>query len=141
MTRMLKLGLFLVCCLTTVGCTYLRQENMREGFETSVKGYNRMLRWQEVEAAGMTFMEPELREAFLKSARQMKRRGVTITDYRILSSECLPEKESASVVAEFDYYILPSARVKTLTYQQSWVYQEIDGTKGWRLKSPLPDFE
>jgi hypothetical protein len=138
---MLKLGLLLVCCLTATACTHLRQENMRENFEKSVKEYNRMLRWQEVESAGMTYLEPGQREAFGNAARQMRKRGVSIADYRVLSSECLPEKDSASVVVEFDYYILPSARLKTLTYQQNWVYWEADDQKGWRLKSPLPEFE
>jgi len=104
----------------------------REEFEKNMKGYNRMLRWHEVENAGMVFLEPELREAFMKSAAALKRRGVTITDYRILTSECLPEKGSAEVIAEFDYYVIPSNRVKTLTYRQLWSYREEGDQKGWR---------
>lgn len=137
--RFAKLGLLLLCCLLLGACA--TNAAIREEFEKSVKGYNQMLRWQEVEAAGMTYMEPELREAFMKSAEDIRKKSVTITDYRILASECLPDKGSASATAEFDYYILPSNRVKTLTYQQQWSYEKNNGKKGWLLKSGLPPFE
>ncbi|RII31129.1 MAG: hypothetical protein CXR30_04825 [Geobacter sp.] len=137
--RFAKLGLLLLCCLLLGACA--TNAAIREEFEKSVKGYNQMLRWQEVEAAGMTYMEPELREAFMKSAEDIRKKSVTITDYRILTSECLPDKGSASATAEFDYYILPSNRIKTLTYQQQWSYEKNNGKKGWLLKSGLPPFE
>jgi hypothetical protein len=106
-----------------------------------MKGYNKLLRWRDIESAGMTYLDPELREAFLKTAGEIKKRGVTITDYRILTSECLPEKGTAEVVAEFDYYALPSNRIKTLTYRQKWTYLDTEEKKGWQLKSNLPGFE
>ena len=140
MKQCLKMGLILLCCLMTTACASSRL-GTREEFEQSMKGYNRMLRWHEVENAGMVFLEPGLRDAFMKAAAEFKKRGVTITDYRILTSECLPEKGSAEVIAEFDYYILPSTRIKTLTYRQVWTYREIDEKRSWRLKSGLPDFE
>ena len=140
MKRCLNMGLILLCCLMATACASSRL-GTREEFEQSMKGYNRMLRWHEVENAGMVFLEPELRDAFMKAAADFKKRGVTITDYRILTTECLPEKGSAEVIAEFDYYILPSTRIKTLTYRQVWTYREIDEKRSWRLESGLPDFE
>ena len=140
MKQCLKMGLILLCCLMTTACASSRIGS-REEFEKSMKGYNRMLRWHEVENAGMVYLEPELRDAFMQAASSLKKRGVAITDYRILTSECLPEKGSAEVIAEFDYYILPSTRIKTLTYRQLWTYREIDEQRSWRLKSGLPVFE
>jgi hypothetical protein len=139
MMRFVKLGLVLLCCLMFAACA--TQTVIREEFEKSMKGYNRMLRWQEVETAGMTYLEPGLREDFMKSAEAIRRKGVTITDYRILTTECTPDKESGEAVAEFDYYALPSNRIKTLTYRQQWSYHEVNGKKGWRLKSGLPAFD
>jgi hypothetical protein len=118
-----------------------KNANISEEFEKSMKGYNKLLRWRDIEGAGMTYLDPELRDAFLKSAEDIKKRGVTITDYRILSSECLPEKKTGEVVAEFDYYALPSNRVKTLTYRQKWTYLDTEEKKGWQLKSGLPPFD
>jgi len=127
--------------LMLCSCAYTEQAKIREEFDQSMKGYNKMLRWREVEGAGMVYMDPELRAAFMETAEGMKKRGVTITDYRILTSECLPEKKTAEVVAEFDYYTLPSNRVKTLTYRQEWIYLDTELKKGWQLKSALPAFD
>lgn len=130
--------------LMLCSCAYALQAkhaNIREEFDQSMKGYNKMLRWRDMENAGMAYLDPELRDAFMKSAAEFKKRGVVITDYRILTTECLPEKGSADVVAEFDYYALPSNRIKTLSYRQKWVYRDTEDKKGWQLQSPLPAFE
>jgi len=118
-----------------------KNANISEEFEKSMKGYNKLLRWRDIEGAGMIYMDPELRDAFLKSAEDIKKRGVTITDYRILTSECLPEKKTGEVVVEFDYYALPSNRIKTLTYHQKWTYLDTEEKKGWQLKTALPPFD
>jgi len=130
--------------LMLCSCAYALQAknaNISEEFEKSMKGYNKLLRWRDIEGAGMIYMDPELRDAFLKSAEDIKKRGVTITDYRILTSECLPEKKTGEVVAEFDYYALPSNRIKTLTYRQKWTYLNTEEKKGWQQKSGLPPFD
>jgi len=132
-------GVILLCCLLTGACA--SRMGIREECEKGIKAYNRMLRWQEIENAGMIYMEPELRDQFMGTAAAIRKSGVTVTDFRILTSECLPEKGTAEALAEFDYYILPSNRVKTLTYRQQWVYHEEGAAKGWRLKSGLPEFE
>lgn len=137
--RFVKKGLLLLSCLMTAACA--SHVGSREDFEHSMKSYNSLLRWREVENAGMVYLDPALRDAFMKEAADIKKRGVTITDYRILTSECLPEKGSAEVITEFDYYILPSTRIKTLTYRQEWNYREEGERKGWRLESGLPAFE
>ena len=130
--------------LMLCSCAYALQAkhaNIREEFEQGMKGYNKMLRWRDIESAGMIYLDPELRDDFMKTAEDIKKRGVTITDYRILTSECLPEKGTAEAVVDFDYYALPSNRIKTLTYRQKWTYLDSEEKKGWQLKSPLPSFE
>ena len=130
--------------LMLCSCAYALQAKhatIREGFDQSIKSYNKMLRWRDVESAGMTYMDPELRDAFMKTAEEIKKRGVTITDYRILTSDCSPEKGTGEVVAEFDYYALPSNRIKTLTYRQKWIYLDTEEKKVWQLKSALPPFD
>lgn len=137
MTRLLRFGLLMACCLTMTAC--VSEMGIREEFEKSMRAYNRMLRWQEVENAGMTYMEKEQRDDFMRNAESLKRRGVTLADFRILTFECLPDMKSGDVVAEFDYFILPSNRIKTVTYRQEWVYKDL--LKSWKLKSGLPPFE
>jgi hypothetical protein len=129
----------LFCCLLVVSC--VPDKGFREEFEKSVKGYNRMLRWQEVVAAGYLYMEPEGREKFMATADAMGKRGVSITDFRILTMDSLSDKKRGDALVEFDYYSLPSFRIKTLTYKQEWAYRDVDDTKSWRVKSPLPPFD
>lgn len=137
MMRLLKFGWLLAICLTMMAC--VSEMGLREEFEKSMRAYNRMLRWQEVETAGMTYIDKDQREEFMNQAESLRRRGVTLADFRILTFECLPDKKTGDVVAEFDYFILPSNRIKTVTYRQEWIYQ--DPVKSWKLKSGLPPFE
>ncbi|KAB0664473.1 hypothetical protein F6V25_13120 [Oryzomonas japonica] len=140
MTQMFKAGLLLLCCLMITACS-VPNSTIREEFEKSMKAYNKMLRWHEIEGAGMIYMVPEQRDEFIKAAADIKKRDVTITDFRILTSECLPDKGTGEVMAEFDYYILPSNRIKTQSYRQDWVYRDLNEQKSWKVKSGLPPFE
>jgi hypothetical protein len=137
MRRWLTRGTLLFSALVLTACA--TQTGLSEEFDRSVKAYNRMLRWHEIENAGMTYMDPEQREEFLKQADTLKKRGLSVTDFRILSTRYIPEKKSGDVVTEFDYFLLPSNRVKTVLYRQEWVY--IENIKSWKLKSRLPVFE
>ena len=137
MMRWLIRGVVLFSGLMLAACA--SQTGMGEELNRSVKAYNRMLRWHEIENAGMTYIDPELREEYLKQAETLKKRGLSVTDFRILSTRYIPEKKSGDVMTEFDYYLLPSNRVKTISYRQEWVY--LENIKSWILKSRLPLFE
>lgn len=144
-TRLLICFALLLACLITGGCSYvdsyITKPAIRSEFDKSVKDYNRMLRWQEMESAGMLYMDAELRDAFMQSVASIKKRGVTITDYRILATDYDVEKVTGEVRVEFDYYIMPSNRIKTLPYKQEWIYRTLsEDLKVWKLKSELPDF-
>ena len=141
MTKFFTLGMLLIWGLLTTSCASMKNQNIREECEQSIKNYNRLLRWHEVENAGLLYIEPEGSAEFEKAAESLKKRDVTITDYRIRTQECLPEKGTAEALTEFDYYILPSNRIKTLNYRQLWTYHENGDKKGWRLKSGMPLFE
>lgn len=136
---MLKLVKGFLCGALMVLTACATQTGLSEEFDRSVKSYNRMLRWHEIENAGSTFVDPDRREDFMKQAESLKKRGLTVADFRILSTKYIPENKSGDVVAEFDYYILPSNKVKTITYRQDWTYRE--NSKSWVLKTGLPVFE
>lgn len=138
MTRVVT-GLLCIVCLTLTACANQRSLGLSDELDRSAKAYNRMLRWHELENAVVTYSDPEQREEFQKQAEAFKKRGISITDYRILSTRYLPETQSGDVVTEFDYYILPSNMVKTISNRQEWVYRE--SIKSWKLKNGLPRFE
>ncbi len=136
---MIFVGLMLCSCAYA---QQAKQTGIREEFDRSVKAYNRMVRWYELENAVMTYADSEQLDESLKQAGILKKRGISITDFRIISTRYVPEnpeKQTGDVVAEFDYYILPSNRVKTISYHQEWVYRE--NIKSWKLKNGIPAFE
>ncbi|HIJ87569.1 MAG TPA: hypothetical protein HPP97_07780 [Desulfuromonadales bacterium] len=139
MIRWLTHGMVVLSCLVLTACAAATEANLSEEFDKSVKSYNRMLRWHEIEHAGMTYIDPELRNQYLKQAESLKKRGLAFADFRIVTSTCLPENKSGDVIAEFDYYMMPSSKIKTVSYRQEWVYQE--SSRGWILKTVLPVFE
>lgn len=135
--RWLMAGILMVSCMSLCACA--SQTNLSEEFDRSVKNYNKMVRWHEIEGAGRAYLDPELQEKFLSQAATLNKRGLSVTDFRIISSTFLPGKKTGDVLTEFDYFILPSNRVKTISDRQNWIYQE--KSKSWKLKSGLPAFE
>ncbi len=135
--RWSKSVFLLVLFITLTGC--VAEMGLREDFDKSIRAYNRMLRWHEAANAGMTYVDMGIRNDFMKQAEDLRKRGVTFTDFRFLTTECLPEKKSGEALVEFDYFILPSNRIKTTTYRQEWIYQ--DTFKSWKLRSGLPPFD
>ncbi|MDD2897881.1 MAG: hypothetical protein PHI31_04125 [Desulfuromonadaceae bacterium] len=135
--RWMTRGMLLSSLLLLGACA--SQTGVSEEFDRSVKSYNKMVRWHEIESAGTTYLDPDLQPDFLRQAAALKKRGLSVTDFRILSSTYIPEKKTGEVLTEFDYFILPSNRIKTITYRQIWMYQE--NSKSWKLKSALPLFE
>lgn len=140
MSRLFRSILLVACGLLATACATTTSSSKTEQFETSYKAYNRMLRWNEIGTAGMLYVEPDGKEQFIKDAESIKKRAVAITEYRVLTIDCQPEKGTGEVVTEFDYYIMPSNRIKTTTQRQSWIYREENG-KGWKIRTPLPSFE
>lgn len=139
MTRWLTNVTLLLACLMLTACAAATQANLSEEFDTSVKAFNRMLRWHDIENAGMTYIDPALRVRYLQQAESLKKRGLSVADFRIVTSQYLPENKSGAVLAEFDYFMMPSNILKTISYRQEWAYQE--SIKSWILKTGLPVFE
>jgi uncharacterized protein YceK len=144
--RIMLLLLFVLTSLLLNGCASYQKMNRQEECEKTIKNYNRMIRWQEAEKASIVFVDTKQRLVFDKGAELLRRRGITIADYRILAQECLPDKMKAEATVEFDYFVLPDYRLKTATDRQSWVFREqnpaeADPGTGWKLISPLPDFK
>lgn len=135
MIKHIKQSFILICCFTLSAC--VTDMTVRDQFDKETKNYNRMIRWHELENAVFIYMEAERRENFLNDVAALKKKGVTITDFRILATEYLQEKEIGHLITEFEYYIMPSNKIKTLIDKQEWVYRE----NKWKLKSNLPKFE
>ena len=138
--------LLLLVPLVLNGCSAYKNMNRQENCESTIKDYNKLVRWQEPEKAAFAFVDSKQRPDFNKAVEQIRRRGLSFADYRILAKQCMSDKKKAEATVEFDYYVLPDNRLKTITDHQTWIYREEydkepDLGEGWKLTSPLPEFK
>ena len=134
-----RIMILLLVLIATGACAKIQSMNAMNDFESSSKQYNQMLRWHDLNMAGLTFVDDSIKDVYAKRAKAAK--GVNIADFRVLFQECSPEKKTARVVVEIDYYIPPSVTVKTLEDDQKWEYVVVNESKIWKLKTPLPEFK
>jgi len=119
-------------------CQTMKNKSASESFEQSSKAYNKLIRWDEMTSAQWAFPPEELREEYGRRVESAK--GVKITDYRVKSTECSPERGEATVIVEFEYYREPSVTTRTVMDVQKWKYVDENGSRTWRLMSLLPLF-
>lgn len=131
-----RILVLVLCAAALAGCrnTYL----VADRFEESSREYNRSIRWQELEQACLAFAGAGVKDECLARAKEAK--GASMADYRVTATELDPEKGTAMVRMEVDYYILPSTRLKTVEDVQQWRYEEVDGAERWRIITPPPAF-
>jgi hypothetical protein len=120
------------------GCETITKQNISKDMEESSKSYNKMIRWHELDTAGAFFVPEELQEEFSRKVQAAK--NVTVTDYRVKSYQCSPERGEATVIVDIDYYREPSITLKTVEDTQQWKYVQENETKRWRLMTLPPDF-
>lgn len=107
-----------------------------EQCDSSIRAYNRMIRWQEYESA-----EKAVEQAVLgEFRRRLTGKELKVTDYRIKSLTCNAEKGEAEVILEYDYYLPPSTTMKTVEDAQKWHYSKEAAPGGWRVVTPPPEF-
>lgn len=134
--RIHRAVVLVVLALVLAGCRnpYL----VAQRFDDTYREYNRLVRWQEHQNACLGFADPSVAEECLARAGVAK--GASMADYRVKGVDIDPAKGTATVRVEFDYYVLPSTRLKTLEDVQEWHYEKVDGAERWRIVTPLPDF-
>jgi len=138
----MNIGRIIAALLLTLaigGCSNYEQMLMQDQFDKTTKEYNRMLRWDDLEAAGMNFADTSIRPDYLTRAEAAK--GVKITEYRVKYTDYDPLRGEAKIKVEIDYYIPPSPVLKTLVDNQRWAYKGPESDKSWRLMSLLPEFK
>jgi hypothetical protein len=134
MMRHLSLCLFVSLLLT--GCAALSQ--IRPDFDKTYEGYNQLIRWHDMyRAAG--FASSAVSREYAEWAEASKK--VRISDYRVVNVKYDEKALKAEVDTVFDYYLIDSPVVKSVTDRQMWTYRDENGVKQWRLQSPPPQFK
>jgi len=127
--------LLLVVVLTACGA-FNPTEKQRT---TAVDDFMYALRWQRYQEAA-TFFTSEHRRAFLDQMEAL--RDLNVTDVRLRRVEPADEGRRVETRLEMDYYLLPSATLKTLRIDQTWIYSASGDSadKGFLITTPFPKF-
>jgi hypothetical protein len=66
--------------------------------------------------------------------------GLNVTEVRLTRIDLKDEGRRAETRLEMDYYLLPSATLKTLRIDQTWVYFEAGDSEysGFLITTPFP---
>ena len=123
----------LIFSLLLSGCASSFDFRRQDTFEERVRQYGNLIRWSEFEAA----------EYFLTLDASGKRpkapNDVRITDYQVKLMVVSEDARKAGQTVDITYFKSGNPRVKTVTDQQLW---EFDETRNdWFLKSGFPDFK
>lgn len=130
----LPFGVFLLGALLLGGCALLGN---REGDrQAALDNFVKALRYQLYPVAA-SYFDPGLREPFLDQMEALK--GLTVTDVRTVRLDIKGEGNRVDARLEMDYYLLPSATVRTLTIQQVWLYRQDPAEgNGFFITTPFP---
>jgi hypothetical protein len=106
---------------------------------TAVEDFMYALRWHRFQEAA-AFFTSEHRRAFLDQMEGL--RDLNVTDVRLQRAEPADEGRRVETRLEMDYYLLPSATLKTLRIDQTWIYSESGDAagKGFLITTPFPKF-
>ncbi|SNB47730.1 hypothetical protein SAMN06269301_3222 [Geobacter sp. DSM 9736] len=116
------------------GCQTISAQ--KETCETTIRSYNRMVRWQEHESAERAVEEA----ARAEYRRRLGEKDLRIADYRIKTLTCDTERGEAEATVEYDYYVLPSTTLRTVQDIQKWRYLPNAKQAEWRIQTPPPEF-
>jgi hypothetical protein len=127
--------LFTLVVLTACGA-FNPSEKQRT---TAVDDFMYALRWQRYQEAA-AFFTGEHRRAFLDQMEAL--RDLNVTDVRLQRVEPTDEGRRIETRLEMDYYLLPSATLKTLRIDQTWVYSPSGDSagRGFLINTPFPKF-
>jgi len=127
--------LFMVLLLTACGLFHATEKQRT----AAVDDFMYALRWQRYQEAA-AFFTSEHRRAFLDQMEDL--RDLKVTDVRLQRVEPADEGRRVETRLEMDYYLLPSATLKTLRIDQTWVYSATGDSAGgsFLITTPFPKF-
>ena len=133
-TRIVPLFALLLALLLTA-CSVINPPAKQR--KSALDDFTYALRWQRYPEASQFFVR-EQRRAFLDQVDALK--GLNITDVRLKRIDQGVDGRQADVRIEVDYYLLPSATLKTLQVDQTWAYFETPDTdgNGFLITTPFP---
>lgn len=129
----------LLCCLSACALNDLMNspaEQRQESLDTFVQA----MRLGEFKVAA-SYLTQNNRAAFLNQFEALEK-DLTFVETRVEEVTILDEGDKVDVVLELDYFLLPSATVKTFRFDHTWAYVEPGGNQvsGYLIETPFPSF-
>jgi hypothetical protein len=132
-------GLLLLAGLASCSLGELVNSPADQG-QQSLDTFVKALRVAEFSAAA-TCLKPENRKAFLETFDPLEK-DLTIVDVRIEEIVVAADGRQADVQLEIDYFLLPSAVVKTFQFDHTWIYVAAEKSTNayYVITTPFPPF-
>jgi len=129
--------LLLIAMLALAACGVFN--NTEKQRQSALDDFMYALRWQRFQEAA-AFFASEHQRAFLDQMDDLK--DLNVTDVRLKRLDATDEGRRIEARLEMDYYLLPSATLKTLRIDQTWVYSATcDAARGcYLITTPFPKF-
>lgn len=124
-------------CLVLPACNAML--DLKGTLAKASREYNEMVRWKELDSACLSHVDKGLLDECRKRAEAA--RDVKVADYRVVSVERSQSGKEATIRVQIEYYIPPSATIKTMEDLQKWRYENGESGQGWRLVSLPPLFQ
>lgn len=136
---LLGLSALLLVGLTACAFSDLAGSPSDQGQE-ALDNFVRALRFGEY-ATASSYLVSENRQAFLDIFEPLKK-DLTVIDVQVEQIALTEEGRRADVTLEMEYYLLPSATVKTFRFDQTWTYFDDDKQKTpfYLIETPFPAF-
>lgn len=134
---MRKILIGLVVLALTAGCAML--QGPASDSQDTLDDFMYAMRWLKFPAAAAC-LAPEHRKPFLATFGDLK--DLNVVEVQLLSVELSADGRRAETEMEMEYYLLPSATVKTFRFKQTWVYFDPEGMTSPRFlaTTPFPPF-
>jgi len=113
------------------GCAAHREDV----FQKSVRAYNKALKWQEYEKAGV-FVADSHKDRFQKETAELEKDRLKIVDYEIVHSTVDKDESSGSSTVKLEYYWEREGKLLRAVLNEKWVYE--DGK--WKIVPDLDEF-
>jgi len=138
--RYLRLLLALAITLTVVACGP-PSPPAATGKNSAPDNFMYALRWQRYQEAATFFSSDDHRRAFLDQFDALSS-DLTVMDVRLKRNQPRDNGRSTDVLLEMDYQLLPSASLKTLRINQTWIYFETGAAErsGFLITTQFPKF-
>ena len=119
--------------LLLAGCTSLGDGKKHQSLTDTLQLYEKAIRWGDFTAASRFQHEGS------ETAKAVTIPGkVRVSSYRQVSSRLHETGEKASVTVHIDYYHHDNPKLRSLTDEQTWEYDQ--DKKAWFITTPLPAF-